>query len=340
MLDRIKKILSVKHISQRGFFLPLLILLVLSGCTTDQTVVRKIKSDIVKASPPPSIPTPAPKSSSQKNIKPTQPPKASKASKPKIVKARLYSGKIHKTFSQSASKAGVSKRHIKQLESLFAEQINFRKDLRRGDKFKVIVRGDKILAAELLNRGEPVQIIHHTNRKGLSRFYNIKGKPLGADFLRTPLKSARISSHFTLKRYHPVLKIYRPHRGTDFKARTGVKIYATANGIVEKRERQKGYGNVIFLSHGGGLYTTVYAHLSRFEQGIKVGKKVKQGDLLGYVGSTGLVTGPHLHYEFREKGEYKDAMKVALPRSRRLSTEERRYFYKMTAGVRRALLQL
>jgi len=258
----------------------------------------------------------------------------------------VKTGKINRTFSQSARSAGIPSGQVQRLESLFAEQVNFRRDLRRGDRFTAIIQPGKdgtlergtVLAAELERRGSPVKLIRHTDRRGVTRFYSGRGEPVGTDFSRTPLKNAKVSSHFTLSRYHPVLKTYRPHRGTDFKAKTGTRVMATADGVVEIREQQSGYGNVIFLAHQGGKYTTVYAHLSRFARGLKPGTPVQQGQVIGYVGSTGLSTGPHLHYEFREDGEYRDAMKVALPQKRKVTTDERKHFYQSTIALRRALL--
>ncbi len=258
----------------------------------------------------------------------------------------VRSGKINKTFSQAARRAGIPTTHIRELERLFSEQIDFRRDIRKGDHFTVIFQAGKekslqkseIIAAELSSRGEPTQLIRHTDRRGATRYYSGSGEPLEADFLRTPLRNPKVSSHFTLRRFHPVLKVYRPHRGTDFAAPTGTPVMATADGVIQKREFQRGYGNVIFLSHGGGKYTTVYAHLSRIAEGLKKGKRVVQGEVIGLVGSTGMSTGPHLHYEFREDGEHKDAMKVVLPRSRKPTAAEKRYFYQRTAELRRALL--
>lgn len=258
----------------------------------------------------------------------------------------VKSGAIHRTFSQSARAAGIPANHIQHLQSLFGELINFRRDLHKGDRFSVIIKPDSsgsikrgvILAAEMSSRGRPVRLIRHTDRQGVTRYHDGRGEPLGADFLRYPLKNAKVSSHFTLRRYHPVLKIYRPHRGTDFRAKKGTPVIATADGVVQKREHQHGYGNVIFLDHHGGSYSSVYAHLSRFSKWVKPGVPVRQGDVIGYVGSTGLSTGPHLHYELRKGEEYLDAMKVALPQKRKMSATDRRHFYQSTIALRRALL--
>ncbi len=258
----------------------------------------------------------------------------------------VKSGRIQNTFSQAAQSAGIPSKHIHQLESLFAEQIDFRRDIRKGDRFTVILkpghggslRDGTVMAAELSSRGKVARMIRHTDRQGVTRYHNGRGEPLGADFLRYPVSKPKISSHFTMRRFHPVLKVHRPHRGTDFKAAKGTPVFATADGVVKGREKQHGYGNVVFLQHLGGKYTTVYAHLSRFAKWVKPGKRVNQGDIIGYVGSTGLSTGPHLHYELRRGDKYLDAMKVALPRKQALSAAERKYFYQSTAALRRALL--
>ncbi|MBT3307927.1 MAG: peptidoglycan DD-metalloendopeptidase family protein [Gammaproteobacteria bacterium] len=258
----------------------------------------------------------------------------------------VKSGRISRTFSQSARKVGIPANHIQHLESLFAERINFRRDIHKGDQFTVILqpgrdgtlKGGTLLAAEMSNRGKTVRMIRHTDHRGVTRYYDGRGEPLGADFLRHPLKNPKVSSHFTLRRYHPILKTYRPHRGTDYKAKKGTPVIATADGVVAKREYQSGYGNVVFLEHHGGQYTTVYGHFSRFAKWLKPGVRVRQGSVIGYVGSTGLSTGPHLHYEFREGEEYRDAMKVALPQKRTISAKERRHFYQSTMALRRTLL--
>ncbi len=311
----------------------------MSGCVAQQTTQLTTTAILADAavSPAPAV-TP-----SRQVVKKSAERSESEAATSRWV---IRSGRIKKTFSQTAQRAGIPNLQIRKLEALFGEQIDFRRDIQKGDHFTAVfqpgksgsLRGGKLLAAELNSRREPIRVIRHTNRRGISRFYSGSGEPLGTDFLRNPLKNVKVSSHFTLRRFHPVLKVYRPHRGTDFAARKGTPVMATADGVVQKREYQNGYGKVVFLEHSGGRYTTVYAHLSRFARGIKPGRAVHQGQIIGYVGSTGLATGSHLHYEFREDGEYKDAMKVALPRIKKPTTAERKYFYQATADLRRILL--
>ncbi len=315
-------------------------LFLLVGCTAQQPA--QVKKSTLE--PQRITPTKVVAKSSTKAVK----AKTAKGRAKSVASSRwvVRSGRIHKTFSQSARRAGIPALHLQKLEALFAEQIDFRRDIQKGDRFTVVfqpgregsLRDGVIMAAELENRGEPIRMIRHVNRYGVARYYRGDGEPLQADFLRSPLKKGRVSSHFTLRRYHPVLKTYRPHRGTDFAARKGTPVMATADGVVQKREYQKGYGKVIFLNHSGGKYTTVYAHLSKFGRGLKPGSRVRQGQLIGYVGSTGMSTGPHLHYEFRERGEYKDAMKVSLPRTRKLTAAERKHFFQATAELRKLLL--
>ena len=140
----------------------------------------------------------------------------------------------------------------------------------------------------------------------------IRDSTLNDSFTFAPVKYSRISSGFTLRRLHPTLKVYRPHRGTDFVAPSGTPIYAPAKGVIKYTKTLNGYGNVIYLKHGSELLT-VYAHLSNFAKGLKPGKRISKGALIGYVGSTGASTGPHLHYEIRINGVHQDAEKVKLP---------------------------
>jgi murein DD-endopeptidase MepM/ murein hydrolase activator NlpD len=143
-------------------------------------------------------------------------------------------------------------------------------------------------------------------------YYTPEGKSVHKAFLRSPIEFSRVSSRFTLSRFHPILNKWRSHKGTDFAAPMGSKVWVTADGVVSKVGNQGGYGNVIMVTHQG-RYTTVYGHLSRFAKGLHKGQHVAQGEVIGYVGMTGLATGPHLHYEFRVNGEQRDPLRVALP---------------------------
>ena len=145
------------------------------------------------------------------------------------------------------------------------------------------------------------------------QYYTPEGKSLHKSFLRSPLEFTRISSGFTLGRFHPILQRMKAHQGTDFAAPTGTGVKAAGDAIVDFAGVKGGYGNVVVLKHDNGV-STVYGHLSRFAEGLQKGKKVLQGQLIAYVGTTGLSTGPHLHYEFLVNGEHRDPMTVALPK--------------------------
>lgn len=237
-------------------------------------------------------------------------------------KQREVVGQINSSLFLDGRKAGMSDRLIMQMAHVFGWDIDFALDLRQGDSFKVIFEenhldGEKvsdgnILAAEFTNRGKTFRAIRYTDDNGDSAFYAPDGASMRKAFTRTPVPVSRISSRFNPNRKHPVLNTNRPHRGVDYAAATGTPILSTGDGRVDFVGNKGGYGKTIVLSHAG-KYTTLYAHMSRFKSGIKRGQRVKQGDTIGYIGSTGLATGPHLHYEFRVNGVHKDPLKVALP---------------------------
>jgi len=209
--------------------------------------------------------------------------------------------------------------------------LNFSHDIRVGDKVTAVFEeiyheGDKVgnqhlLAAEFLNKGRKFKAIRYTYKDGKSDYFTPQGREMKKAFIRTPISHARISSHFNPGRFHPVLHKFRAHKGTDFAARTGTKIMATGNGTIKSLGRKGGYGRTIVIQHKDG-YTTLYAHMSRYKKNLKVGQKVYQGDTIGYVGSSGLATGPHLHYEFRKNGKAMDSMSASLPHSMSLSANE------------------
>jgi len=240
-------------------------------------------------------------------------------------------GSILSSLFVDGQKAGLSDAQIMELANIFGWDIDFALELREGDQFRVIYEekwldGEKIgngpiLAAEFVNQGKAYRAVRYTDSKGETAYYDPEGNAKRRAFIRTPVKFGRISSRFTRKRWHPVLKKWRSHKGVDYAAPTGTPVKATGNGKVTFIGRKGGYGKVIFLRHGG-RYTTVYGHLSRFARGLKRGSKVKQGQIIGYVGSTGLATGPHLHYEFRINGVHRNPLTVKLPKSIRLPKKE------------------
>ncbi len=251
-------------------------------------------------------------------------------------------GIIESSLFVDGQKAGLSDTQIMELAQIFGWDIDFALELREGDQFHVIYeeqyldgekyRNGPIVAAEFINQGKVYKAVRYTDKAGDTSYYDTEGNAKRRAFIRTPVKFGRISSRFTRKRWHPVLKRWRSHKGVDYAAPRGTPVKATGNGKVVFRGKKGGYGNVIFLRHGG-KYTTVYGHLSRFARGLKNGQKVKQGQIIGYVGSTGLATGPHLHYEFRVHGKHQNPLTIKLPKSIRLPKDELERFRKATAPL-------
>lgn len=221
---------------------------------------------------------------------------------------------INKSLNYDAQKAGVGSEIIKMMVDNFSWEMDFSRDLRKGDKFILAWDGKKEPEAMIyVGNKKLIALFSYKNTLGQTKYFSSKGATLNDTFAFAPAKYNRISSSFTNRRFHPTLKIYRSHRGTDFAAPTGTPVYAPAKAIVKYKATLSGYGNVIYLKHGSD-YLTVYAHLSKFAKGLKSGKKVKKGELIGFVGSTGQSTGPHLHYEIRINGVHQDAEKIKLPK--------------------------
>jgi murein DD-endopeptidase MepM/ murein hydrolase activator NlpD len=235
----------------------------------------------------------------------------------------MASGEIQASLFAATDAAGLPDAIAVQIGEIFGSEIDFHRDLRKGDRFTVVyemvhVRGEplragRVLAAEFINDGKAHRAVWFQGPDGHSGgYYAPDGKNLRKAFLRSPLEFSRISSGFSGARYHPVLKEWRAHRGIDYAAATGTKVRATADGVVEYIGRQNGYGNLIVLQHSG-RHSTAYGHLNGFASGLRRGSRVSQGDVIGFVGSTGLATGPHLHYEFRVDGQQRNPMSVAMP---------------------------
>jgi murein DD-endopeptidase MepM/ murein hydrolase activator NlpD len=232
------------------------------------------------------------------------------------------SGTITSSLFEAADKNDIPENIIMELAAIFGWDIDFALDIRKGDQFAVVynelfkdgekIRNGRILSAEFINRGKVFKAVYYTDPKGDSGYFTPDGKSMRKAFLRSPVKFSHISSRFTRKRWHPVLSKWRSHKGVDYAAARGTPIRASGDGKVLKKVVSKSYGKVVFLQHGS-KYTTVYAHMSRFARGIRKGKRVKQGQVIGYVGSTGFATGPHLHYEFRLNGVHRNPLTVKLP---------------------------
>ncbi len=222
-----------------------------------------------------------------------------------------------------------------QIADIFSTNIDFHSDLRRGDRFSVVyeayyqngslVKTGKVVAAEFINQGKTYNAVYFNTAPDQGGYYTLDGKNLQSQFLRSPLEFSRITSGYSLARFHPILQLWRSHKGVDFGAPSGTHVKATANGVVEFAGRQGGYGNLIVLRHQS-RYTTYYGHLSGFANGLHKGSRVSQGDVIGYVGMTGLATGPHLHYEFRVDDINQNPLQVAMPAAQPISPEQKPQF--------------
>ncbi len=237
----------------------------------------------------------------------------------------VVKGTIENNLFEAMYKAGEDAELAANLASIFEWEIDFFKDLRPGDRFIILVEKrfiqdkyagyGKILAADFYNQGKLKRAVYYNDGKKNKGYYNEKGEGLERGFLRVPLNYSRISSRYSTSRLHPVLGYHRPHYGVDYAAPIGTPVKATASGIVKIKSRTKGNGNYIALRHPNG-YETFYLHLNGFNRAIKQGGAVAQGQIIGYVGSTGYSTGPHLDYRIRKNGRWLNPLTfVATPKT-------------------------
>ncbi|MDQ2075716.1 OapA family protein [Marinimicrobium sp. ABcell2] len=255
---------------------------------------------------------------------------------------------IDSSLFLAGARAGMSDSIIMELANIFGWDIDFILDIRRGDTFSVLFEerfldGEKIgngpiLAAEFNNRGRSFQAVRYVNSDGRADYYTPDGKSMRRAFLRTPVEFTRISSPFNPNRRHPVLNTIRAHQGTDYAAPRGTPIKAAGDGRVTLAGRKGGYGNTVIIQHGQ-TYKTLYAHLHNFHRSIRSGVNVRQGQIIGYVGSTGLATGPHLHYEFHVNGVVKNPVTVALPQADPIPQAELARFKAQTQPIMAQLEQ-
>jgi murein DD-endopeptidase MepM/ murein hydrolase activator NlpD len=246
-------------------------------------------------------------------------------------RTRRAEARITTSLFVAGQEAGLSDNLIMQLAAIFGWDIDFALDIRDGDGFRVLyeeqfkdgakVDEGPILAAEFSNQGRTLRAVRYAAPDGTLGYYSDDGTAMRKAFLRTPLKFTRISSNFNLRRRHPVLNRIRAHRGVDYAAPTGTPVKATGSGVVTFVGTKGGYGKTIMLRHGG-VYGTLYAHLSKYAAGLKRGDRVGQGTTIGYVGTTGLATGPHLHYEFQVNGIHRNPLTVPLPRADGIPREQ------------------
>lgn len=253
---------------------------------------------------------------------------------------------IDTSLFAAGKEAGLDDRLIMELAGIFGWDVDFALDIRKGDAFTVVyeelyrdgrkVRNGDIIAAEFINQGNRFQALRYTDPNGETAYYAPDGRSMKKPFLRSPVNFSRVSSNFNPQRLHPVLGTRRPHMGTDYAASPGTPIKASGDGKIVHRGRKGGYGRTVIIRHGS-RYSTLYAHMSRYAGGLRTGSRVKQGQIIGYVGSSGLATGPHLHYEFRVDGVHRNPRTVELPDADPINQAFKSDFMETTAGLRTQL---
>ena len=261
---------------------------------------------------------------------------------PLEVRTHTASATIQNSLFQAASEAEMSDRVAFELAEIFQYDIDFVLDIQSGDRFTVVyeevlqdgvpLRTGNILAAKFVNEGREYRAVRYVDGQGNGQYYDPDGKSLRKAFIRAPVQFSRISSRFNPSRKHPVLNRIRAHKGVDYAAPVGTPVRAAGEGRVRFVGRQGGYGNVIELEHGSGV-VTVYGHLSRFAAKLHRGQRVTLAQVIGYVGMTGLATGPHLHYEYRIRGVHKNPQTVPLPDAEPIPAAEREDFFVATASL-------
>ena len=246
----------------------------------------------------------------------------------------VLSNTIKNNLYSSAVKAGIEPNIIVEFANIFGFEVDFQRDIRRGDTFEIyyeqflddnniVRRTGKIIYASMFVNNKEISLYNfkHNNESG---FYDVDGKSVIKTLMKTPINGARLSSSFGMRK-HPILGFNKLHQGTDFAAPTGTPIMASGNGVVAMAQKYKGYGNYILLNHNS-TFKTAYAHLSKYGRGIRKGVRVAQGQIIGYVGSTGMSTGPHLHYEVIKNGKKINSQRLKLPTGKILSNEARNKF--------------
>jgi len=253
------------------------------------------------------------------------------AAAPRIVHR---SGTIRSSLFAATDSAGIPDAMAMQIARIFATDIDFHQDLRKGDTFTVVyemlyesgelVSPGRILAAEFVNQGRTYHAVLFHDEEGTDAYYSLDGTNRAKSFLRSPVEFSRVSSGFGA-RFHPIFKNWRAHTGVDFAAPKGTRVLSAAEGTVVFAGWKNGYGNAVEIKHGGAI-TTLYGHLSGLASNIRSGSRVRQGEVVGFVGATGWATGPHLHYEFKIGGMHQDPMRVALPKATPVSPALRAEF--------------
>ncbi|MFQ5849022.1 MAG: peptidoglycan DD-metalloendopeptidase family protein [Candidatus Binatia bacterium] len=262
-----------------------------------------------------------------------------KRERPYEIEVKTFSATITDSLYEDGVRSGVPPTVIAQFVDIFAWNVNFHADIREGDSFRILLKrkyrkGSKgketfrILAAELINRGQKHFAFYFQNGNGKGGYYDLEGRSLTRAFLPYPLEFSRISSTVSHGRFHPILKVKRPHRGVDFAAKRGTPVRAVSNGKVTYAGWKKGgYGRFIEIQHGS-TFKTRYAHLGGISRGIRRGAKVRKGQIIGYVGCSGSCTGPHLHFELYKNQKYVNPFRVKLFLGDRVTPARRKNFDK------------
>jgi len=258
----------------------------------------------------------------------------------------MRAGEVNHSLFGATDAANVPDSIASEMAEVFSGEIDFHRDLRKGDAFSVVyeaymhegrlIKTGRLLAAEFTNAGRKLQALNFVDPSGNSGYFTPEGRSLKRAFLRSPLPFTRITSGFSNSRYHPVLKEWRAHRGIDYGAPTGTPVRAVSDATVKFAGKQRGYGNLVILEHARP-YSTAYGHLSRFATGMRKGARIRQGQIIGYVGMTGLASGPHLHYEFRVHDKQQNPLAMRLPTAYSLETKHKPKFLAESAPLLRRL---
>ena len=264
------------------------------------------------------------------------------------IRKKFGYGNIKTSLFESAIENGLTEKLIMNLTDILAWDIDFVYDVRIDDDFYILfeeiwqddkyVTDGNIIALEFNNNGRKFQAIRYTNENGVPNYFTPDGNNMSKAFIRAPLDFTRVSSNFNPNRKHPILNTIRAHRGVDYAAPKGTKIKASGDGKIIFRGVKSGYGNVIILQHGDNI-TTLYAHMSGFNSAFKLGDRVRQNQVIGYVGSSGLATAPHLHYEYRVNGVHKNPRTVKLPQAQPIKKEYVNDFLIQSKSIMSELLQ-
>lgn len=262
---------------------------------------------------------------------------------------RFAEARIENSMFLDGERAGIPESTLIEIANIFGWDIDFAQDIRKGDEMSVLYEeifldGEKIGTGDILgvrfrNQGQLYSAIRYEDKSGNVNYYTPEGMSMRKAFLRNPIDFFRISSRFSLGRKHPVLNTIRAHKGTDYAAPIGTPVKAAGNGKVTFAGRKNGFGNVVIVQHNS-RYETLYAHLNAFARDIRTGRSIKQSQVIGYVGMTGLATGPHLHYEFHVDGVQRDSLTLKLPMAEPIAANEKATFLKRSKEITQQMDQL